>query len=116
MARLQIASLLPRVELAVYVDADVYVDDDLSELRALSARFSSSQWAALADEAVAERNEAAVSRRQQRSWWQWATQNFEERVLHKRHKAPARQYTWYTLGNTKGPYVKPNGLNSGVML
>eukprot|EP00965_Chrysotila_dentata_P149616 4940785-Pleurochrysis_carterae.AAC.4 len=89
--RLLMASLLPRwslesmnddaqrLDLVVYMDADVYIDDDLRELMATSSRFSSRQWAALAYETYAGKS-------------------------------------WYTKGLTHGAFVKPFGINSGVMV
>eukprot|EP00965_Chrysotila_dentata_P220456 6191786-Pleurochrysis_carterae.AAC.1 len=77
--RLLMPRLFPDLDVVVYLDADVYVDDDLTDLVGISKSFTAQQWAA---------------------------------VAYETYKPPS----WYTLGRTNGDYVKPFGINSGVMV
>ena len=48
--RLGLQRLLPQVELAIYMDADVIVQGDLREMVGLASTFNATQWMALATE------------------------------------------------------------------
>lgn len=48
--RLSLPTLLPHVELAIYLDADIIVEGDLRELFGTSSQFNTTQWMALTAE------------------------------------------------------------------
>jgi lipopolysaccharide biosynthesis glycosyltransferase len=86
-ARLFLGSEHPEVGTALYVDTDVYVQQDLSKLVALAGKFNGTQWCGMVAEAEAGAN-----------------QNWYANSAYRKNMKPHER--WF----------HPRGLNSGVML